>query len=189
MLIFFWTNLIKQILIGKIMNKKREDLNIGKDMTGEKILLTRTGYEDKKNRLKELVSIIRPQILKELSAAREQGDLSENADYDTAKDKQAKIEAEIFELENVLSKAKIVDIKKNDYVQLGSIIEYHKKGEKNIRKVQIVGSIEANPLLNIPQIGNDSPFARSLLNHKKGDMVMVITPVNNYEIKIVSIKN
>lgn len=171
------------------MNKKREDLNVGKDMTGEKILLTRTGYEDKKNRLKELVNVIRPQILKELSAAREQGDLSENADYDTAKNKQAKIESEIYELEDILSKAKIVDIKKSDYIQLGSIVEYQKKGEKNTRKVQIVGSIEANSLLNVPQIGNDSPFAKSLLNQKKGNKVTIITPVGNYEIEIISVKN
>lgn len=171
------------------MNKKREDLNVGKDMTGEKILLTKSGYEDKKNRLKELVNVIRPQILKELKAAREQGDLSENADYDTAKNKQAKIESEIFELEDILSKAKIVDIKKSNNIQLGSIIEYQKKGERGNRKVQIVGSIEANSLLNLPQIGNDSPFAKSLLNHKKGDIVTVITPVGNYEIKIVSVKN
>ncbi|AHK22410.1 Transcript cleavage factor greA [Candidatus Hepatoplasma crinochetorum Av] len=171
------------------MNKKREDLNVGKDMTGEKILLTKSGYEDKKNRLKELVNIIRPQILKELKAAREQGDLSENADYDTAKNKQAKIESEIFELEDILSKVKIVDIKKSNNIQLGSIVEYQKKGERGNRKVQIVGSIEANSLLNLPQIGNDSPFAKSLLNHKKGDVVTVITPIGNYEIKIISVKN
>ncbi|BDV02999.1 transcription elongation factor GreA [Candidatus Hepatoplasma crinochetorum] len=171
------------------MNKKREDLNVGKDMTGEKILLTKSGYEDKKNRLKELVNIIRPQILKELKAAREQGDLSENADYDTAKNKQAKIESEIFELEDILSKVKIVDIKKSNNIQLGSIVEYQKKGERGNRKVQIVGSIEANSLLNLPQIGNDSPFAKSLLNHKKGDFVTVITPIGNYEIKIISVKN
>ena len=158
-------------------NEKFKKLDLGVNYSDNKIFLTKRGIEEKKERLHELVNVSRPQNLEGLSKARGQGDLSENADYDIAKDKQAEIEQEIIQLEEILSSAQVIIPSKNKSgrISLGNEVWYIKKNDKTntLNKLKIVGFIETNLLNDIPFIGEDTPIAKALLDKSVGDTVKV----------------
>lgn len=150
----------------------------------EKIMLTAEGYLELETELNELKTVTRPQIIKELKEARAQGDLSENSDYDAARDAQAKIEGRIKELEYKLEHAIIANSKNKDSVNVGSTITItYDDGEEDTFK--IVGSLEADPLEN--KISNESPFGKAVLGHKVGEKIEIESPNGAYNIHIKAV--
>ena len=150
----------------------------------KEFLLTSEGYLDLETELNTLKSEDRPRIIEAIKEARAQGDLSENADYDAARNEQAIIEAKIQELEYKLEHAEIIDNKGKNEVSLGSVVTIsYEDGEEE--EYKIVGSMEADPFEN--KISNESPLGIALLKHKNGDTVEVASPNGGYTIKIVKI--
>ena len=151
----------------------------------KEIILTADGFLELETELNELKNVRRPEIIKALKEARAQGDLSENADYDAARNEQAQVEAKIKDLEYQLEHATIANVKKtHDKVGLGSIVTIkYDDGEEE--EYKIVGSMEADIFSG--KISNDSPLGKALINHKKNDKVMVESPNGGYEIVISNI--
>ncbi len=147
-------------------------------------VLTAEGYLQAETELNELKTVRRPEVIKALKEARALGDLSENADYDAARNEQAIIEAKIAELEYKLEHCEIIDNADKSIVNLGSLVTIsYDDGEKE--EYKIVGSMEADPFDN--KISNESPLGIALLKHKKGDTVKVDSPNGGYNIRIEKI--
>ena len=145
----------------------------------KKNILTNEGYRKLEEELEDLKVNQRKMIAQKIKEAREQGDLSENAEYDAAKDEQRDIEARIEELVNILKYAEVVDENEasTDMINVGCKVklldmEYNEELEYNI-----VGSTEANSLSG--KISNESPLGKSLIGHKVGDVVDVETPTSD----------
>lgn len=143
------------------------------------LYLTPEGKEKLEMELKELISR-RPGLARRIEAAKELGDLSENAEYHDAKDEQGLVESRIRELENMLRHSAVVTKKEGGTIGMGSKITVKISG--NEKKYEIVGTNEAKPLEG--KISNESPLGKAFLGHKTGDMVEVQTPAgkNIYEI-------
>ncbi|WP_339021381.1 transcription elongation factor GreA [Spiroplasma endosymbiont of Atherix ibis] len=157
-------------------------------MTDKDIILTAEGLEELKDELAHLINNVRPQVIEELVEARAQGDLSENADYDAARNRQAEVEARIKEVEAMLSKAKIIEDtnSKNKEVKIGSQVIFTNQKTKKEMKVKIVGAIEADPFEN--KISNESPLAKAMMSKVVGDSVEVRELKEPYKITINDIK-
>ncbi len=149
-----------------------------------KFIMTAEGFLEAENELNELKNVRRPEVIKALKEARALGDLSENADYDAARNEQAIIEAKIQELEYKLEHAEIIDNKDKNVVNLGSVVTITDE-DGEVEEYKIVGSMEADPFDN--KISNESPLGVALLKHKVGDTVKVESPNGGYEIKINNI--
>ncbi|MEG0794394.1 MAG: transcription elongation factor GreA [Bacilli bacterium] len=146
-----------------------------------KFVLTAEGFLEAETELNELKTVRRPDIIKALKEARALGDLSENADYDAARNEQAVIEAKIADLEFQLEHCEIIDNSDKTIVSLGSLVTIsYDDGETD--EYKIVGSMEADPFNN--KISNESPLGTALLKHKIGDKVEVTSPNGSYFIKI-----
>ena len=152
------------------------------------IYLTQEGYKEKEERLEYLKTEKRQEVIEKLKTAREFGDLSENAEYDAARDEQRKLETEIEMLEETLRVAKIVDVStvKKDKVSVGSKVTLLDIEFDEEEEYSIVGSLESNP--NAGLISNESPIGKAIMGKKKGDVVEVETPAGKIEMKIVAIK-
>lgn len=155
-------------------------------MKQKKTLITKEGLNEIKEELNELINIKRPENLKAIKEARALGDLSENADYDVAKNDQAELEAKIKKLEQILENYEIIEEKFNGKVGLGSTVEIKYIDDDEVDEYKIVGSQEANPFMS--KISNESPIARAVLNKKVGDVVEVESPNGTYKIEITEIK-
>ena len=154
----------------------------------EKIPFTKIGLEDIKNELNNLKKIQRPDIIKAISTAREHGDLSENAEYHAAKEEQSHNEGRINEINDIIARANVIDVKKlsnEGKVIFGSTVflENLDNGEKI--NYQIVGKDEAD--LKQKLIFFQSPIGKGLIGKNKGDLVEIKTPagIKNFEIKDV----
>ena len=154
-------------------------------MAKKEFLLTSEGFLDLETELNNLKSNDRPRIIEAIKEARAQGDLSENADYDAARDEQAKIEARIQELEYMLEHAKIIEKKSGDVVSVGTTVTVKYVDDDEEEVYSIVGSMEADPFEN--KISNESPIGKAIMNKKVGDTISVDSPNGAYDIKIVSI--
>ncbi len=155
-------------------------------MKSEKaIYLTEEGLEEIKKELNILKLEKRPEIIQALKDARALGDLSENAEYDAARNEQAVVEARIKELEMMIEKATIIKDINTDVVSLGTkvTIEYVEDHEQE--EYSIVGSKEADPFTN--KISNESPIAKAIMGSKVGNIVSVESPNGTYDVKIVAI--
>ena len=153
-------------------------------MNDNKFIMTAEGYLQAEEELNVLKNVRRPEVIKALKEARAQGDLSENADYDAARNEQAQIEAKIQELEYKLEHAEIIDNKDKNIVNLGSTVTISfEDGE--VEEYKLVGSMEADPFEN--KISNESPLGIALLSHRIGDTVCVDSPNGGYNIKIEKI--
>ncbi|AOG60173.1 transcription elongation factor GreA [Spiroplasma helicoides] len=151
------------------------------------IILTNEGLQELQEELNHLINVVRPQVIEELVEARAQGDLSENADYDAARNRQAEIEARIKEVETMISKAKIIEEdananKKTGEVKLGSTVTFTNKKTNKQLKIKIVGGIEADPFEG--KISNESPLAKALLGKKVGDTMEVRELKEPYKVEI-----
>ena len=151
----------------------------------KEFLLTSEGFLDLETELNNLKNNDRPRIIEAIKEARAQGDLSENADYDAARDEQAKIEARIQELEYMLEHAKIIEKKSGDIVSVGTTVTVKYVDDDEEEVYSIVGSMEADPFEN--KISNESPIGKAKKNKKVGDTISVESPNGAYDIKIVSI--
>ena len=151
----------------------------------EKFFVTEEGLNDLKEELHNLIHVVREEVKEELKDARSQGDLSENADYDAARDRQAKVEARIKELENLIKNAQIITEKrKGSTVRIGSTVEIQELDTKAKLTYKIVGSVEADPLNGL--LSNVTPLAEAIMDHKVND-VCTVNVDNPYDVKILKI--
>ncbi len=154
-----------------------------------KVLLTIEGKAKLEEELKQLKEVERVKVIEELKDARAQGDLSENADYDAARNKQGQVEARINEIENILNNAEIIEAEGTRrgkvIVRLASTVTILDKETNETLDYTIVGSVEANPVAG--KISNESPLALALLGHCKGDVVTVKVK-HPYDVEIINIK-
>ncbi len=153
------------------------------------VVLTRDGYEELSQKLQELKSVGRSEIAEKLKVARSFGDLSENSEYDEAKSEQAKLEAEINDIEAILSRAKIIDDEINvnsEVVHLGCIVTIKETSKGAQEQVfTITGFAQANPMEG--KLSDESPVGKALMGHKVGDKVSVEVPKGVLTFKIVKI--
>lgn len=153
-----------------------------------KVYLTNEGFLEIEEELNHLKEVKRPEIIKALKDARALGDLSENADYDAARNEQAQIEGRILELEKILETAELIEQRDTDKVGLGAtvIIRYLDEDDDDTEEYRIVGSKEADPSNN--KISNESPLAAAIMGAKAGDERTVESPRGKYRVEIVEIK-
>lgn len=151
-------------------------------------VMTKSGYESLKEKLKRMKTIDRQQIIQEIQAAAAQGDLSENAEYDAAKEKQSFIEGKIKEIETKIAGAKVIDVSalSSDKVVFGATVTLEDEDKGDEVRYSIVGVDEAD--LSLGKISISSPIARALIGKEDGDSVQVKTPggIRNYLILNVS---
>ena len=153
-----------------------------------KVYLTNEGFLEIEEELNHLKEVKRPEVIKALKDARALGDLSENADYDAARNEQAQVEGRIKELELLLEKAELIEKKDTDKVGLGTtiIIKYIDDDDDEVEEYRIVGSKEADP--SNDKISNESPLAKAVMGHKVGEVCVVESPNGNYNVEIMEIK-
>lgn len=153
-------------------------------MNNKPTYISKEGLEKLRHELEEMVSIKRPEVAQRIHDAKEHGDLSENAEYEDAKNEQAFVEGRIQTLEALIKNASLIDEHhSNDHVQIGSTVKV--SGPDGKQSFTIVGSTEAKPTEG--RISNESPVGRALLGHKKGDNVTVQVPAGDIAYKIDSI--
>jgi len=143
--------------------------------------LTEAGFEKLKQELDQLKDVDRKKNLEALKDARAQGDLSENADYDAAREEQARIEARIKEIDNILKHAEIIKETNSKVVSIGKTVSIKFITPNTIKEFTIVGHLEANPLAG--KISNESPIGKSLIGMRKGAKITYKAETGN-EIKI-----
>ena len=158
-------------------------------MEAKKNLLTREGLKKYEDELHELKVIRRKEEPQKIKEAREQGDLSENAEYDAAKDEQRDIEARIEELEKILKNVEVVDMEDDsenlEKVSFGLAVKVKDNEFGDEMEFKIVGATEANSLKG--KISNESPLGKALIGAKKGDIVSVEAPAGVIEYTILDI--
>ena len=156
-------------------------------MEAKKTLLTYTGLKKLEDELENLKVVKRKEVAAKIKEAREQGDLSENAEYDAAKDEQRDIEARIEELEKILKNAEVVveddvDLEK---ISIGCTVDVYDREFEEEMEFKIVGSTEANSLAG--KISNESPVGKALIGKKVGDVVSVETQAGVIEYEVLKI--
>ena len=145
------------------------------------------GLRQMEEKLKYMTTVRRAEVAEHLNIARGFGDLSENAEYDEAKDEQAKLEADIQELEAALRNVVVIDGEiSTDAVNVGTTVRVLYLDENDEEEFSIVGARESDPMNN--KISNESPIGAALLGHKTGEIVTVEAPDGPYELKILEIK-
>ena len=161
-------------------------------MDEKKTLLTAEGLEKLKAELEELRTVKRQENVEHLAEARSHGDLSENSEYDAAKDEQARIEGRIQEIEQMLKTAEVIDNskKRKTKVELGTTVTIEDMApefeEDKLQQYTVVGTTEADPFEG--KISNESPIGAAILGKKVGAVVTVRTPAGDHQFKITKIK-
>ncbi|GAM16124.1 MULTISPECIES: transcription elongation factor GreA [Bacillaceae] len=158
-------------------------------MATEKVFpMTQAGKEKLEQELEQLKTVKRKEVVERIKIARSFGDLSENSEYDSAKEEQAFVEGRITTLENMIRNAKIIqeDEVSTDAVSLGRTVTFVELPDGDEESYTIVGSAEADPFEG--KISNDSPIAKSLMGKKVGDEVTVQTPGGEMNVRITTIK-
>ena len=154
-------------------------------MAKEEILLTPAGFAELEEELNDLRVNKRAENVQAIKEARSHGDLSENSEYDAARDEQAKIEARIQELEYKLEHATIIDNKDKSTVNVGCEVTILYVDDEEEDVYSIVGSLEADPFEN--KISNESPIGSAIIGKKVGDVVDVNANGSSYQVKILKI--
>jgi len=151
------------------------------------MLLTSEGIKNYENELEYLKAVVRKEVAEKIKVARSFGDLSENSEYDEAKNEQAKVEARIAEIENILKHAKIIDESEltDEHIHIGSKVKVHDFDFDEDTEYQIIGSGEADPFNG--KLSDESPVGSALLGHKVGDTITVETPDGEVKFKILEI--
>ena len=156
----------------------------------EKIPFTQSGLEKIKTELQQLKNVERQQVIRAIADAREHGDLSENAEYHAAREKQSFIEGRVAEIESIIAQAELIDVSKlsGTVVKFGATVSIINLDNDKESKYQLVGEVEAD--IEQKKISVTSPIARALIGKKKGDYIEVSTPkgITSYEIKSVRFK-
>jgi transcription elongation factor GreA len=154
----------------------------------EKVPMTAAGHAAMMNEVKHLKSVERPRIVKAIEEARSHGDLSENAEYHSAKEQQGWIEARVAELEDKLSRAEVIDVTRlsGKNVKFGATVTVIDEDTDEESKYQIVGEFEAD--VKSGKISISSPIARALIGKQEGDSVEVMTPGGGKSYEIVKVR-
>ncbi|WP_125605507.1 transcription elongation factor GreA [Lapidilactobacillus bayanensis] len=150
--------------------------------------MTAEGKVKLENELNELKTVKRQQVIERIKIARGFGDLSENSEYESAKDEQSVVETRISQIEEMLHYAQVVDSSKidPDEVSIGKQVTFVEDGEDDAETYTIVGSAESDPAVG--KISNDSPIAKALLGKKKGEKVTIETPGGSFDVTITVVK-
>ena len=148
------------------------------------LLITQEGLDNLKKEVKELIEVKRPEIAKRIQEAREMGDISENSEYDSAKQEQAYVEGRIVELEDIIKNAKVNDSIKKDYVDVGCKVTVHIDSSEDT--FHIVGAPEADP--NAKKISHESPLGSALVGKRVGDKIEVEAPIGKLIYTIIKIE-
>ncbi|HLI09766.1 MAG TPA: transcription elongation factor GreA [Ktedonobacteraceae bacterium] len=154
-------------------------------METQDVFLTNDGLQNALSQLEFLRTVRRAEVAQYLHDAKESGDVIDNAAYEDAKNQQAALEGRIYELEQLLAKAKLITRTNSDAVSLGSVVHVVTSDDREYHYT-IVGAYEANP--SAGRISNESPVGKALLGHKVGDLVIVATPGGVKEYTILSVK-
>ena len=157
-------------------------------MRNEEIIVTKEGYRKLNEELRNLIDNVLPEVIEQLKEARAQGDLSENADYDAARNRQAEVEGRIAQLQNQIENAKVIDDtddKNANVVKIGYYVTIRDLSDGIETRYQIVGSTESDP--NNLKISNECMLAKSILGHKVGEVVQVKV-ARPYEVEILKIE-
>ena len=148
--------------------------------------LTQEKFDELTKELEHLTTVRRREIAEQLSYARSLGDLSENAEYQEARDLQAATEERIRQIEELISRARIITHSKDNKVSLGSVVTIQKEGDKESHTYEIVGSAEAN--MQERKLSHLSPLGSAMMGKKKGDSFTFDTPAGMKKYKIASLK-
>ncbi|MBW7985397.1 transcription elongation factor GreA [Lactobacillus helveticus] len=150
--------------------------------------MTAEGKEKLQAELKNLKLVKRPEVIERIKVARSFGDLSENSEYDAAKDEQSHVEDRIAQVEDMLKYAQVVDADSVDpnEVSVGKTVTYTEVGTDDAETYTIVGSDESDPLNG--KISNDSPIAQALLGKKEGETVSITTPGGQFDVVINNVE-
>ena len=156
-------------------------------MQEKKNIITYESVKKYEDELHELKVVKRREVAQKIKEAREQGDLSENAEYDAAREEQAKMETEILVLEKMLRNAEVIDDNEisSDVITVGSTVKLFDEEFDEEVEYTIVGSAEADPVEG--RISNESPVGRGLLGHKSGDTVVINAPQGEVVFKVLEI--
>lgn len=150
------------------------------------VYLTQEGLDNLKKELDDLINVRRPENVQAIKEARALGDLSENAEYDAARNEQTVIEARIKQLEKMLENVSIISDVSTDSVSIGNTVTIKYVDDDEEDEYKIVGSQEADPFES--RISNESPIAQALFDHKVGDIVTVESPNGSYQVEITAIQ-
>ena len=150
------------------------------------VYLTQEGLDNLKKELDDLINVRRPENVQAIKEARALGDLSENAEYDAARNEQAVIEARIKKKKKMLENVSIIADVSTDFVGIGNTVSIKYVDDDEEDEYKIVGSQEADPFES--KISNESPIAKALFNHKVGDVVTVDSPNGAYQVEIIAIQ-
>jgi transcription elongation factor GreA len=154
-------------------------------MAEEKMIMTREGMDKLEKEYRHLIDEERPDVIEKLKAARAQGDLSENADYDAARNLQAQIEARITEIEHIKDIASVIDENKTGKkIFIGNLVTYKEVATGEEETIRIVGTVEADPLAAPALISNESALGQALVGRVPGETVTVESD-DPYEIQII----
>ena len=153
-----------------------------------KIPMTSSGYNQLQNELKKLINVERPNIIAAIAEARSHGDLSENAEYQYAKEQQSLIEGKIQDLESASALAEIIDVSKlsGNEIKFGATVEINDEDSNSISTYQIVGEYESDIEKN--KLSINSPLARGLIGKGKSDIVEINSPKGLKSYSILSVK-
>lgn len=149
--------------------------------------MTAEGKEKLEKELHDLITVKRPEVVERIKIARGYGDLSENSEYDAAKDEQGFVEGRIKLVETMIRNAAIIEEGSvdTDVVTIGRTVTFQEEGD-DAETYQIVGSAEADPFEG--RISNDSPIAKSIMGRKVGETVKIVTPGGEFNVKIIEVK-
>jgi transcription elongation factor GreA len=157
-------------------------------MADDRMPITKAGLERLKEELKRLKSYERPKIVKEIAEARSHGDLSENAEYHAAKEKQSHLEGRILQVDDWIARAEVIDVSKlkGDRVVFGATVTLADSDSGDEVRYQVVGELEAD--LKQGKISVTSPIARALIGKSEGDVAKVRSPGGEREYEIVAVE-
>ena len=182
--------IVGRLIVGRSFGTLRADCFFQTDMPADSnaVFLTAEGLKQLEEELKNLKTEKRREVAARLEEAISFGDLSENSEYDEAKNEQARVEGRILEVEKMLKNVQLIDEKKahaGKTVRIGSTVTIKSEGEKDSETFTIVGSTEANPLEG--RISNESPVGSALLGKKKGDSAQVAAPSGDFVVTITQL--
>ena len=155
-------------------------------MAEQQFEMTQKGYDEAKERLKYLQTTKRQEIVERIAEARSHGDLSENAEYDAARNEQTMNEIEINDLDYKIKNAVIIETSTDtSFVHIGSKVVVYDEEMEEEETYEITGSMESDPMAN--KISNESPVGKALIKHKEGETVKVVAPDGEYRLTIKKI--
>lgn len=156
-------------------------------MAEKETFVTEEGLQKLKDELEYLITEKRKEVVEKIKVAREHGDLSENSEYDAAKEEQAFVESRIQQIEKMIRNAKLIEAEHtdSDTVTVGKKVIFKELPDGDQEEYTIVGTTEADPLQG--KISNDSPMAKGLLGKKAGDTVVIQTPGGDMKVEIVEV--